>query len=152
MGENIPSNRTDHDDGSATPLATACSCGKEFDTTRGLKIHQSRWCKDKVDEQRKICEDHNKSVNGNQSPDINHSVQVPTANQPELPETEPSNERLNWPAGNAKKEWSSLDNELDEILESRLAECRAYDYEGRLSVLTTVVYDKCKGKSGVLQA
>ena len=48
-------------------------------------------------------------------------------------------------------EWSSLDDELDEILKERLAKCNTRDVEGRLSVLTTVVYDKCKEKLGVIE-
>ena len=131
------------------PLATACSCGKVFTSTRGLKIHQSRWCE--VGKQRELHREQNKSINGIQSQDIHHSAQEPTASQPQDLESEPSNERLKWPAGNALTEWSSLDDELNEILKERLAKCNTRDVEGRLSVLTTVVYDKCKEKLGVIE-
>jgi len=145
-GENLTPTIDNLDDDLTLPTISTCPCGKSFGNARGLRTHQSRWCANR--QQRNLPTEGNKSIDGNQSPDLNHSAQEPIACSLQPPSASTSNAKIQWSKGNAKAEWASLDSDLSIILRSRLRGSTV----NQLSLFSSVVYETSLEKFGAVES
>ena len=94
--------------------ATTCDCSREFNSLRGLRIHKTRWCKQRYSPTGEC-----KSNDGLINQEKPHSIQEPIAEQPG-PRDIPSKPRIQWPKGNQTTTWTNLDQELSFLLTTHL--------------------------------
>lgn len=127
-----------------------CSCGKICKNLMGLRRHQGK-SKCGTGETQVQCTD---LVSGetqeSSSQEASHSTGDFLAPTPPIvrkniltdaiPQTEPMKERIKWPKMSDTKEWNSLDNDLDIVLEAT----QAGTAERKVITLTEITYNLAK--------